>query len=237
VREDLVVPTSHSWTGDPGRPAFDPPQAAAAYTDGTTTARRLRRGGEERVFTRRYRTVPFAFVLLFGGIVSTLPPTVIWAGDASAIRVATVVAALAVGTFAYRVIRLGITVKPGEVVVRNILLTRRVSTDAISRFDPPSGGIFRGGVRVVKRSGHYISASAFGTMNNFESPDRGHLEAAELNAWLADDAADASPSRPLVPIRAFGRTATLLWRAWLVIVWLLALFAAFLPVGLFVGPV
>ncbi|MGZ4569536.1 MAG: hypothetical protein ACXVXU_01505 [Blastococcus sp.] len=223
IRDDLAVPTSHTWTGDPARTPFDA-NPAVTFVEGTTTALRVRRQGAVRVFTRRYRTVLFAFLVVFGGILSTGPTSEFWAGDPEGIRISTAVIALAFGIAGWRTIRLGITVGPGRVTVRNFWATRWVDTDDVVRFDPPRG-VFRGGIRVVKKNGRYISASAFGRMNNFEPADRGVLETAELNAWLAADTSRRPANEPLVPIRGFGRRASLLWRTWLAMVWLLTIMA------------
>jgi hypothetical protein len=218
------VPHSHAWTGDPARAAFDA-APAVTYVEGTTTALRVRRAGAVRVFTRRYRTVLFAFLVVFGGTLAIGPTSEFWAGDPEGIRISTAVVALAFGIAGWRTLRLGITVAPGRVTVRNFWATRRVDTDDVARFDPPRG-VFRGGIRVVRKNGRYVSVSAFGRMNNFEPADRGVLETAELNAWLASDISGRRPAHePLVPIRGFGRAAALLWRTWLAMVWLVAILA------------
>lgn len=187
------------------------------------------------MFTRRYRTVLIALLVVFGGTLSIGPTSEFWAGDPEGIRISTAVVALAFGLAGWRTVRLGITVGPRGVTVRNFWATRRVGPDDVARFDPPRG-TFRGGIRVVKKNGRYISASAFGTMNNFERADRGVLETAELNAWLASDGGRRPAHGPLVPVRRLGRTATLLWRTWLVILWVSAILAAAAAVTNMIAP-
>jgi len=191
------------------------------YADGTTTAVRIRSAGTERVFTRRYRTVLFAFEVVFGGIFAIGPTSEFWADDPEGIRIATAAVTLVFGLMAWRTLALRITVRPGGVTVRNFWATRRVRTDDVLRFDPPRGAV-RGGIRLVKRNGRFISASAFGTMSSYEPPDRGVRETAELNAWLADQGAARPPLRPLSPP---SRGSTLGWRVWLAGLWCVSILA------------
>jgi len=158
----------------------------------------------------------------FGGILSIGPTSEFWADDPEGIRISTAVVALVFALAAWRTMTLGITVRPGSVTVRNFWATRRVRIDDVLRFEPPRG-VIRGGIRVVKKNGRYISVSAFGTMNRFEPPDRGVRETAELNAWLASDRR-AAPAH-LVPLRPSTRRQTLLWRIWVAVVWFVAILA------------
>lgn len=216
---------SHAWPGDPARRAVEVPLSPpATYVGGTTTAVRVRRQGTVRVFTRQYRTVLYALLVVFGGILSIGPTSEFWAGDPEGTRVSTAVVALAFALAAWRTMRLGITVRPGSVTVRNFWLTRRVRIGELLRFDPPRGTI-RGGIRVVKKSGRYISASAFGTMNSFETADRGVRETAELNAWLTSSTGPPGPQMRLVPIHRSSRAAILPWRLWLAVLWILTILA------------
>jgi hypothetical protein len=227
------VPAAHAWTGDPARPAFEVPPQLGTYVEGTTTAVRVRRGGTVRVFTRRYRTVLFVLEMVFGGTLSIGPTSEAWAGDPAGIRISTAAVALAFAVAGWRTLALGITVRPGRVTVRNFWATRRIRASDVLRFEPPRGAI-RGGIRVVKKNGRFISASAFGTMNSFEPGDRGVRETGELNAWLAST--QGSFPGPVLPVRRPGSGSTLPWRAWLVVVWALAILATAGAVANIISP-
>ena len=227
------MPSSHAWTGDPARPAFEVAPLRGTYAEGTTTAVRVRGAGTVRVFTRRYRTVLFALEIVFGGILSIGPTSEFWAGDPAGIRISTAVVALAFAVAAWRTMALGITVRPGRVTVRNFWATRRIRAGDVLRFEPPRG-VIRGGIRVVTKNRRFISASAFGTMNSFERADRGVRETAELNAWLAS--AQSSSPPPVRPLRGSGSGSPLPWRAWLAVVWGLAILAATGAVANIISP-
>jgi hypothetical protein len=212
-----AVPTSHHWTGDPGKPAFAAPLDHTGYQPGTTTARRLSRHGEVRVFTRRFRTFPFLFIVVLGGLISIGPTSDAYPNDAHRFRIAVATVAGTALLLACRTIQLAVKVEPGKVIVRNLWWTHRLSIDRVQRFDRPRDNMFRGGLRVVLVSGRFISASAFGTMSNFESPERGAYEAGELNAWLGDQRS-GTPSGPLKSLRPVSITFASLWIAWLVTV-------------------
>lgn len=228
--------TSHRWTGDPAQ-VVPYPQIAQApeYRPGTTTARRVRKGGSVRVFTRRYRTVLFAIIVFFGGVLAVGPTSEFWAGDAAAIREVTGLVAGVFAVFAYRVLRLGITVKPGVVVIRNLVGNHRVRAAHLDHFEPPRDGTFRTGIRVVRKSGRVTRAIAFSSMNNFERPDRGVYETVELNAWLSVHNNDVTPG-PLTPLRPFSRRATVLWRIWLAALWLEVALASLLVINNLTSP-
>lgn len=230
-----TVSTSHHWTGDPNRPAFAAPLDRVAYQPGTTTARRTRSCGEVRVFTRRFRTFLFLFIVVMGGIISIGPTSEAYANDAHGFRIAVIVIAVIVMLFAWRTIRLAVKVRPGKVIIRNLWWTHWLSIDRVERFDRPRDDILRGGLRVVLVSGRFISASAFGRMSNFESPDRGAYEAGELNAWLADQRS-GTPSVPLQPLRPASRTFARLWIAWLVAVLSLTALAVGIVVSAIIDP-
>lgn len=183
------------------------------YEPGTTTARRWSRDGSRRVFARRYGTVLYAFVVLMGTVLSVGPTAEAFAGDPGRIRSATATVAGVVTVLAWRILRLAVVVTPGRVVIRNLLMTHRIRVNDIDRFEPPKG-TFRAGIRLVRRSGRFTSATAFTRMSNFDSEDRGLLETAELNAWLADATNGHQPTglRPLLP---WTSLATVGWRVWL----------------------
>lgn len=185
------------------------------------------------MFTRLYRTVLFALEMVFGGILSIGPTSEAWAGDPTGIRISTAVVALAFAVAGWRTMALGITVRPGRVTVRNFWATRRMRADDVLRFEPPRG-VVRGGIRVVKKNGRFVSASAFGTMNSFERADRGVMETAELNAWLAS-AHDSSPA-PVLPLHLSSGGSTRPWRAWLAVVGFLAILATAGAVANIINP-
>jgi hypothetical protein len=186
----------------------------STYQRGTTSARAWSRDGSRRVFTRRYRTVYIALFSFIGGIVAAGPTSEIL--DAQSLRWA--LASVTAGTvlICYRVFRLGIVAEPGRLVVRNYVRWHALTSKEIDRFEPPSEKAFalRTGLRLIRRDGRQISCSAFSRMNQFESPDRGCLEAAELNAWLEDERNDVLPLS-LEPRCRLTRPQRFWWRLWL----------------------
>jgi hypothetical protein len=175
------------------------------------------------VFTRRYRTLLFFFVSLFGCVLSVGPTSQI--GGRTAMRVSALVIGGAFALLGWRVLRLAIVVRPGRVVIRNLVATHRIDPASIDHFEPPHVSLLRTGLRVVRADGRFISASAFAKMNNFERDDRGVYETAELNNWLAETRYPRGPVqlRARQPVSA---RAQWWWRCWLFFLATEAIFAA-----------
>lgn len=220
--------TTLPWKGvGPGLPVPE-------YQPGTTTARRWSSDGSVRVFSRRYRTLLFLFVPVFGCVLSIGPPS--QAGDRTAMRVNALVVFAVFVLLGWRVLRLAIVVRPDHVVIRNLVATRRIEPGSIDHFEPPRLSALRTGVRVVRADGRFISASAFAKMNNFERPDRGLYETAELNNWLAESRYLSGPVhlRPRQPVSARARW---LWRCWLLFLAIETIFAAGVVISFVSDPV
>src|SRR5665213_443499 len=167
-----LSPFRPGWTSSLPWKGVGPSRAVPEYQAGTTTARRWSSDGSVRVFSRRYRTLLFLFVPVFGCVLS-IGPTSDMNGSKTAMRAAALVIFGAFALLGWRVLRLAIVVRPDWVVIRNLLATHRIDPASIDHFDSPHASQLRTGVRAVRADGQFISASAFAKMNRFERRDRG----------------------------------------------------------------
>lgn len=182
------------------------------YEPGTTTALRWSADGSIRVFSRRYRTLLFFFVIMFGCVLSVGPTSQM--SGRTAMRVSSLVIGGAFALLGWRVSRLAIVVRPSKVVIRNLAATHRIDPASIDHFEPPHLSLLRTGVRAVRADGRFVSASAFAKMNNFERGDRGLYETAELNSWLVETRSQRGPVQ-LHPRQPVSTAARWRWRCWL----------------------
>lgn len=189
-----------------------PTHPVPEYEQGTTTARRWSSDGSVRVFSRRYRTLLFLFVPVFGCVLGIGPTSE--TGSRTAMRIGALVIFGAFALLGWRVLRLAIVVRPDRVVIRNLVATHRIDPASIDHFEPPHGSPLRTGVRAVRTDGQFISASAFAKMNNFERRDRGLYETAELNSWLVETRSQTGPVQ-LRPRQPVSTKARWWWRCWL----------------------
>jgi hypothetical protein len=219
----VLSPLRPGWKSSLPWKGVGPTHPVPEYLPGTTTARRWSSDGLVRVFTRRYRTLLYAFVPVFGCVLSVGPPSEI--AGRTAMRISALVIFSAFALLGWRVLRLAIIVRPDRVVIRNLVATHRIDPASIDHFDPPHRSPLRTGVRAVHADGRFISASAFAKMNNFERPDRGLYETAELNSWLAESRSPTGPVqlRPREPVSA---KAKWWWRCWLLFLAAETIFAA-----------
>ena len=205
------------------------------YQPGTTSARRWNDDGTVRVFSRRYRTLLFLFVPVFGFVLSIGPASEM-TGGTTAKRI-TALAILGIFTLlGWRVLRLAIVVRPGRIVIRNMVATRHLAAASIDHFEPPHRSSLRTGVRAVRTDGRFISASAFAKMNKFERPDRGLYETAELNCWLTETRFRPPAPVQLRPRQPISGKAQWSWRCWLVLLTVETIFAFTLVTSFVIDP-
>ncbi|RBY93754.1 hypothetical protein DQ237_16400 [Blastococcus sp. TF02-8] len=174
-----------------------------------------------------------AVLLLFFGVVLAIGPTsefVVGNHQLAAAIAGTVVAGTLVA--AVRVLRRGIVVTPGRVVVRGLCTTRRLAAAEVARFDPPVpyGKAFRrASLRIVLVDGRVRYCGAF-TNTKLDGDGVGVAECAELNRWLALDTGSPASAAPLPGRQPDPLPVRLAWWTWLL---LIGAFTSFCLAGVF----
>jgi len=157
-----------------------------------------------RVLCRRLRTVQFLFVVLMGTVLAIGPTSEFFAGDRSAVRIATLLVAAAFAALAIRVARLAAVIDGDELIVRNVFRTYHVPRAQITEIVAPAayGRMRKAGITVRTVPGKAISISAFAQTPLDSSA--GFHEAQVLSTWH-DSGESRMPAPP--PATELGQSA------------------------------
>jgi hypothetical protein len=177
---------------------------------------------------RRWLGTAQAVLLLFSGVMLAIGPTSEFVvGDH---QLAAAIAGIGVAVTllaAVRVLRRGIVVTPGLVVVRSFCTTRRLAAAEVARFEPPVpyGKVFgRVGLRIVLVDGRVRYCGAFAN-TRLEGHGVGVEECDELNRWLALQTG-AAPG-PLPGRQPDSLWVSLAWWTWLCLIGQFTLFCLY----------
>jgi len=159
-----------------------------------------------------------------GTVLAIGPTSEFFAGDRSAVRIATLLVAAAFAALAIRVARLAAVIDGDELIVRNVFRTYHVPRAQITEIVAPAayGRMRKAGITVRTVPGKAISISAFAQTPLDSSA--GFHEAQVLSTWhdSGESRMPAPPPHGAGPIRA---QRSILWRLWLGIIAAVVAFA------------